>query len=1146
MTELNYNYEYQVGGSLPTTASSYVTRQADREFYEALRRGQFCYVLNSRQMGKSSLRVRTMERLQAEGILCAFIDLTGIGKEGVTPEKWYAGIINSLVNSCQLRQKIQWRNWWRERRDVFSPVQRLNLFIEEIFLAEIKQNIVVFIDEIDRVLSQNFSLDDFFALIRLFSNQRVDNSAYQRLTFALLGVATPSDLIQDKTQTPFNIGKAIELHGFQFSEVQPLVKGLENSVNNPQELVKEILVWTGGQPFLTQKVCLIIARHAQAISLSNISQNGSMKKTINQAELAEIIKNCIVDNWEAKDEPEHLRTIRDRLLRNEQRAGQLLEIYRQILAEGEILAEGSSEQTELRLSGLVVQQQGKLKVYNRIYAEVFNLAWIDKELGKLRPYATMLKAWIASNYQDDSRLLRGQALQDALSWANSQSLSPLDYRFLAASQDLEKREVRQALAVQEQESQILAEANSTLTLARQKAQTELKIAKRQARMVIGIGSVILTVSVSVAIAVKYQVRQAQQELAEVKISLISLSSEKAFNSSPFEALLKALKAGKALQSLEKSHIPSPETRTEVISALRKAISQIKEQNRLELHQNQVRSVSFSPNGQLIASGSADKTVKLWTIEGRLLHTLVGHQDNIWSVSFSPDGETIASTGDDGTIRLWQVKDGSLIQTLKGHNERLSDLSFSPDGQLIASTALDGTIGLWNLEKPSLVRVIEGHRGDIASSLSFSPDGTLLASASFFGTVKLWKVSNGTLVRTLTGHSDRLTDVSFSPHGKTLASASFDRTIKLWDVETGTELRTFEGHRAPIWSVSFSPDGKSLVSASEDNTIKIWNLFGEDIEPQTLRGHSSHVKEVSFSPDGKFLVSASDDSTVRVWQINGIEPKILEGHLGTVWSVNFSSDGKILASASADGTVKLWRVSSGTELQTLPSERQMVRSLSFSPNAAIVAFSSDDSNIKLWNLKHNRVERTLKGHSAQLFNLSFSPDGKTLAAGYNDGIVELWSLKDGSLIYTFKGHGDPLRKNKYIGISFSRDRQTLASGGNDRTIKLWNLENGMLRRSFFAHHDTITSLSFSPNGELLASASMDGTVKLWRVDDSKPLHILKGHQNVVGSVSFSPDGKTLASGSLDSLVKLWDVQTGTLLETFQSHRNWVNSLTLHAL
>jgi hypothetical protein len=255
---LQAEYEYQVGGSLRVGAPSYVTRQADEDLYKALKAGQFCYVLNSRQMGKSSLRVQTMHRLKAEGMICVAIDMTRIGSEHITPQQWYEQVISELWRGANLIGKVNLKAWFEEQGDR-SSIQLLIRFIEEVLLVQLPGSIVIFIDEIDSVLGLNFSVNDFFALIRACYNYRVDNPAYQRLTFCLLGVASPSDLMTDKTRTPFNIGQAITLNGFRFEEAQGLAAGLAEHVTEPQAALQEILDWTGGQPFLTQKICRSLA-----------------------------------------------------------------------------------------------------------------------------------------------------------------------------------------------------------------------------------------------------------------------------------------------------------------------------------------------------------------------------------------------------------------------------------------------------------------------------------------------------------------------------------------------------------------------------------------------------------------------------------------------------------------------------------------------------------------------------------------------------------------------------------------------------------------------------------------------------------------------------------------------------------------------
>jgi WD40 repeat protein/energy-coupling factor transporter ATP-binding protein EcfA2 len=323
-----------------------------------------------------------------------------------------------------------------------------------------------------------------------------------------------------------------------------------------------------------------------------------------------------------------------------------------------------------------------------------------------------------------------------------------------------------------------------------------------------------------------------------------------------EAFLIAIKAGKILQNQHATNI-------EVVNTLQTLLIEGREYNRLEGHDKDVTSVSFSPDSKTLASASFDKTIKLWNVEtGEEIRTLKGHNILVSSVSFSPDGEKLVSGGGDSIIKLWDIKTGEVIHTLKGHNDLVYDVSFSPDGNTLASASFDETIKLWNVKTGQVRLTLKGHHGFV-SSVSFRSDGKILASGSGDGTIKLWDVGIGKEIRTL-NNNNGVDCVTFSPDGKILASGSY-KTVKLWNVETGKEISTLEGHDDDVRSVSFSPDGKILASAGKDKMIKLWNIETRKLI-QTIKEHDETVNSVNFSPDGKTLASGSVDKTIKFWNL----------------------------------------------------------------------------------------------------------------------------------------------------------------------------------------------------------------------------------------------------------------------------------------
>lgn len=351
---------FKAGGTLHPGDPSYITRQADDELYRRVMEGQFCYVLTSRQRGKSSLMIRTAERLRRQGVLTAIIDLSGLGTQ-VTREQWYLGIIKRLT--VDLKLSIVPEQWWHEHRSLGS-VQSFTDFLHDMVLEQTTNRIVIFLDEIDSTLKLDFT-DDFFAAIRVLYNLRATNPEYDRLTFVLLGVAAPTDLIKDRNRTPFNIGYAVDLQEFNREDVQPLEAGLERVYpTRGAAILNRIFYWTNGHPYLTQKLCLEIVE----------AESGEWQ----DHQVDQLVAKLFLSVDARKEN--NLQFVRSSIEASQERR-QLLRLYQQIYNGDRITEDNRSVlQNRLRLIGLVRSNQGILGVCNEIYRRVFNRVWIKQQM----------------------------------------------------------------------------------------------------------------------------------------------------------------------------------------------------------------------------------------------------------------------------------------------------------------------------------------------------------------------------------------------------------------------------------------------------------------------------------------------------------------------------------------------------------------------------------------------------------------------------------------------------------------------------------------------------------------------------------------------------------------------------------------------
>ena len=1008
---------FVAGGTLSAQAGSYVERAADGELLSALLAGRFCYVLNSRQMGKSSLCARTMQRLSERGVRTAFVDLTRIGGNNVTPDQWFAGIAVEIGRSLSLRSEIL--RYWRDNSEI-SPVQRLFGAIREVVLENVSAPVAVFFDEIDATRSLQFSADEFFAAIRECYNRRVQDPAFERLTFCLLGVAVPSDLVHSPTSTPFNVGERVYLRDFTLDEAMALAEGIRRP--NAKALLERAHYWTNGHPYLTQSLCNAIAMDEQirtaddvdALVRRDLFEPKARETNINLSDVA----NRALHAGDLESDPEKFRA-------------DLLSAYQRAW-KGKPLADDESNRVAalLKLSGMMRSEGKQLLVRNRIYRHVFDKAWVLENMPHQELRRQRRSFWLGALRTAIIALAVVTAI-GWLAWRNSQLA-------VEAAKARDRAEY-QAYLSSVNLMRTAYDGNDLALLRKllnQTASSRYKNLEWYYWNNLLAGPRLLhpdsdddycqLAPDGKSIALQNMDRRSLDIYSlpdDRLIAHVALSPTEGAEFAAGQWCLDGTASSKAIPLLSLDHRPigvldlGDENGNSGLQSINDeffswacadssthfhdiAIFDLRTLKKIDaIHTtDEVHTPFISGDGRFVAwdtNFGSENGQTMFHIYDRVKRSTIGqifYPDTLpFEWVFSPQaldgkGDRLAAGFSGGRALVWDTRIRRVLFDKVVSDGPVMYVTTSWDGNRLLTMGTDLAARVWDVSSGSLILEEKG-----ASASSLSLDGRLLAVGGagtrvypvqpaktqppkFRNAWILENRSDGTLIVGMLGRT-RLVDPKSMRILPEHVPDESELEFNSFSGDGQWTLRNRKGERAAIVDAK---SGQPLYTV----TVGPFTSFDVNSKRMAMTLDASFQNVRFYGPNGKQLWTKRLDTLVYIH----------------AWS----PDEKVIALGETSGAIILVDAATGRTIRTFDRNATTIRALAFSHNGKWLAAGDDSRTIVLYQVDGSQPPMILAGHAGTLSSVAFSPDDTRLLSSSLDRSIRLWDTSTGQEMLRIKG------------------------------------------------------------------------------------------------------------------------------------------------